>query len=167
MKVEIQSGSMDDSIYWILATVLIIVFTILLAAIVISDKNGDLKPHQKGSTKKVDDSPPTCDICFDDLDGRIATCECGKTFHDSCARPTGSCPYCSTHYSRFTTAESRFRCPNCGRFPLTAYCKCGAILSVDGHFICRCGKMIDPDDSICDGCGTHYLVSNDKEPGVR
>ena len=150
-----------------LAIVIAIISVIVIAVAGMTVKKGVLEAQRRGSTKKVDGGLPVCDICFDELDGRTATCKCGKIFHDSCASPTGMCPYCSAPYSEFRTRESRFRCPNCGRYPLTEHCKCGAILPKDKYFFCRCGAVIDPDNPVCESCGKTYVLSNDKEHGRR
>ena len=118
--------------------------------------------RKKSTTKKVDEGPPKCDICFDDLEGRIATCECGKRFHDSCAQPTGSCPYCSADYPRFDLFESDVLCPNCGEQVFDSHCRCGAIVPTEGRFACMCGAMLDPENLKCRKCGRSYVVGNDK-----
>ena len=120
------------------------------------------KWRKRSTTKKVDEGPPKCDICFDDLEGRIATCECGKRFHETCAQPTGSCPYCSTDYSEFTVSESNAICPRCGKEVFGSHCRCGAIIPSAGHLVCICGTKLDQENPKCGKCNRTYVVGNDK-----
>ena len=105
----------------------------------------------------------TCGICFGGLEGRTAVCACGKAFHDSCALPTGSCPYCKAEYGTFSfREEAAVRCLNCGRQVTGGRCRCGAIFPENGRFECsRCGAVVD-DGLVCGKCGTRY-VKNKKD----
>jgi len=162
MKVEVQSGIMNGDEILMLAIVVVIISFIPLIAIAVSVRKGSSKWQKKSTTKKLDDGPPKCDICFDVLDGRTATCRCGKIFHDSCAAPTESCPYCSSPYSEFSIDEPSVRCPKCGRYPFSSHCRCGAFLPDADRFICKCGARIYLDNPKCGKCGSKYVVNNAK-----
>ena len=65
-----------------------------------------------------------CEICFDDIgDEPVSQCgKCGKTFHLSCAEPTGECPYCGTRFEDFLPPRPprHVTCPRCGNPGLPA-----------------------------------------------
>lgn len=139
-------------------TTLTVLAAVLLAAIVIAVAWWLLSRSGGSPTTKVGD---VCDICFGDLEGRTAVCECGKTFHDDCALPTGSCPYCGEDYDTFVIKdESRSRCLNCGRQVTGDRCRCGAIFPRDGKFVCsKCNAVVD--GLVCGKCGTEYVINRE------
>jgi len=162
MKVEVQSGIVNGTEILMLAISLMIISVFVYAVLGNTVRIMLREWPTKSTTKKVDEGPPKCDICFDDLEGRIATCECGKRFHDSCAHPTGSCPYCSADYSEFDTFESDVICPKCGKQVFNSQCRCGAIVPNEGRFVCVCGSNINQENLKCRKCGKTYAVGNDK-----
>ena len=118
---------------------------------------------QRRDAAKGSGDSKTCGICFGDLDGRTAVCACGKAFHDSCALPTRSCPYCGDAYGTFSLREDpAVRCLNCGRQVTGGRCRCGAIFPENGRFECsRCGSVVG-DGLVCGKCGMRY-VRNKKD----
>ncbi|MDR1404578.1 MAG: hypothetical protein LBJ20_03300 [Candidatus Methanoplasma sp.] len=120
--------------------------------------------HSKKSTIFLDEgeSEKRCDICYGKIDeDPIAKCACGKIFHDACAKPTGSCPYCGAGYSTMEVREpQRSRCPVCGRFLKGSICSCGAVIPrSDDTFLCKCGNSVDADKPVCRKCGAVYEVA--------
>ena len=106
-----------------------------------------------------------CDICYGKIDNDpIAKCSCGKIFHDACAKPTGSCPYCGAPYGSMEVREpERTRCPVCGRFMKGNICSCGAVIpSKDDTFMCKCGNIVDADKPVCKKCGAVYETTTMK-----
>ena len=166
MNIEIHSDNMDESTMIMLAIAIAVISVISLTAFALAVRNSGDMPSPRESTKKLDDEIPVCDICFGELDGDTATCVCGKRFHDTCAKPTGSCPYCSAPYSEQRVEKAEWVCPNCGRSPATPYCGCGAVLPWDGAFYCRCGRILDPLDPVCGACGSTYILNDGEEHGV-
>ena len=85
----------------------------------------DLRDILSGKSKKESttfldegEDEKKCEICYGKIDkDPIAICSCGRIFHDACAKPTGSCPYCGGRYEgmEIRAPESK-RCPVCGRF---------------------------------------------------
>jgi hypothetical protein len=132
---------------------------LLAAAVLITVFLWRTYPKKAGDWAGGKDRAVTCDICFGSMDGRIAACACGKTFHDSCALPTGSCPYCGAEYGSFAISEeTRVRCLNCGRPVTGSTCRCGAIFPDDGRFVCgKCGETVDG-GVVCGKCGTAYVL---------
>jgi hypothetical protein len=113
-------------------------------------------------TRKVDGK---CDICFGDIGAdRVAACQCGKTFHLSCAEMTAVCPYCEAPLREMETRDAmRPICPGCGKPFSGGVCSCGAVLpDRDGTFECVCGNKISIDDRSCKVCGAAY-ASEPKE----
>lgn len=105
------------------------------------------------------DTEKKCAICL----GKIGTapvsrCKCGKIFHDSCASPTGKCPYCGGRYSDMKIDEpERARCPVCGRFLTGSVCSCGSVFPKrDGTILCSCGNRVDCSRPLCGRCGALY-----------
>ena len=102
-----------------------------------------------------------CDICFDDIgDEMVSQCRCGKTFHLTCAEPTGNCPYCGADFKDFLPARParHVTCPRCGNVMHGNICECGTILpDPDYTFECRCGERISVKkgnvQSMCRRCG--------------
>ena len=101
-----------------------------------------------------------CDICFDDIrDETVSQCRCGKTFHHSCAEPTGECPYCGSPFSSFEPPREprRITCPRCGGHMSGNICGCGTVIpDRDGTFLCRCGERLSSDEDMCRRCGRTY-----------
>lgn len=102
-----------------------------------------------------------CDICFDSMDSEeICDCVCGKTFHRSCAEPTGSCPYCGNPFDRFPikSRESRsLTCFRCGEKMDGNVCGCGTVIPYkDGTFSCPCGECLSETAIWCPNCGRTY-----------
>lgn len=100
-----------------------------------------------------------CEICYGKIENApLAECTCGKIFHDACANPTGSCPYCGTKYEDMIVREpERSRCPVCGRFLSGSICSCGAVIPRrDETFVCKCGNVVDSSKPVCKKCGAVY-----------
>jgi hypothetical protein len=117
--------------------------------------------REKKITKFLDEGEDKrdCEICYGKIEWNpVAVCECKKVFHDACARPTGSCPYCNKPYATMTVrAPERTRCPVCGDFLSSNICKCGAVIpKKDGSFLCKCGGSVDRDKPVCRKCGAVY-----------
>ncbi|MDR0508954.1 MAG: hypothetical protein LBG63_03925, partial [Candidatus Methanoplasma sp.] len=124
-------------------------------------RNKLLGRSKKESTTFLDEGEDEkkCDICYGKIDNDpVAMCFCGKIFHDACAKPTGSCPYCGGKYEDMDVREpERNRCPVCGRFLKGNICSCGAgIPRRDNTFICKCGNVVDADKPVCKKCGAVY-----------
>lgn len=150
---------MDTDAIIMLALVTAVVLVIALLSMITSSKKYDNVREVRESTDFLDGSQLKCGICFGVLDGAIAVCRCGRRFHDSCAEPTGSCPYCDSEYGTFDVfAGSRMRCPNCGRYPLGNICGCGAVFPRNGRFLCVCGESLDEGDTVCRACGAAYVM---------
>ena len=101
----------------------------------------------------------TCDMCFDLIgEEKVAVCTCGKTFHVSCAEPTGSCPYCGEDYANFHIRDARrVTCPLCGREMVGDVCECGLVMPDSrGHFRCPCGNDLKITDTRCSVCGREF-----------
>ena len=98
-----------------------------------------------------------CDICFDDIgDELVSQCRCGKTFHLTCAEPTGQCPYCGAEFKDFLPPRParHITCPRCGELMNGNICECGTILpDPDGTFECRCGERVHAGEAMCRKCG--------------
>lgn len=134
----------------------VVVVAMLTLIVVIGLRTGRIG-RKEHPTEFLDASADTCGICFGDLDGKVKICGCGKRFHEECAEPTGTCPYCNTSYSDFTDLkEERTRCPGCGRYNSGSVCRCGAVISQNGNFRCSCGASIDKEGLQCTGCGRRY-----------
>lgn len=146
----------------IFSAVAILVSIALLARLNSVRKNVALKRPTGGiATYFLDDSDSEkkCAICFGKIGtNALSTCDCGKMFHDSCASPTGMCPYCGGPYSKMTVGEpKRARCPVCGRFLNESICSCGAVFPRrDGTLICSCGGSVDCSRPLCGKCGALY-----------
>lgn len=150
---------MDSSAVTMLAIATAVVILITFATAVITMHRTRPFRINNRSTNFLDDGAAVCGICFGELDGREAVCGCGKRFHDDCARPTGSCPYCNAAYEGFeVTSDEHERCPNCGGFPRDGVCRCGAVVPKDGVLVCICGSVIDARTPVCKGCGTEYVM---------
>lgn len=127
----------------------------------------DLGTKLRGGKKKNEstifldegESEKKCEICYGKIENDpIAECKCGKIFHDACARPTGSCPYCGAKYEEMEVREpERNRCPVCGRFLSGSICSCGAVIPrKDETFTCKCGNTVDMNKPVCRKCGAVY-----------
>jgi len=116
---------------------------------------------RKESTTFLDDGEDEkkCEICYGRIDeNSIAMCPCGRIFHEACAKPTGSCPYCGEKYENMDVREpERKRCPVCGRFLKGNICSCGAVIpKKDNTFVCKCGGVVDVKKPVCRKCGAVY-----------
>lgn len=147
----------------LLAVALVLIVAISLALVVRSLKNEVDDGGEGSATGFLDDgNGGTCGICFGELSENVKECGCGKLFHDTCAEPTGSCPYCNSPYADFKDADDeRMRCPNCGRYTTGRECRCGALLLRDGRFVCSCGSAMARGERRCPECGREY------EPGGK
>jgi hypothetical protein len=118
------------------------------------------KPRKKSTTFLDEgEDEKKCEICYGKIDNDpVAICSCGRIFHDACAKPTGSCPYCGTGYEGMIVREpERTRCPVCGRFMKGNICSCGAVIpKKDNTFTCKCGNVVDADKPVCRKCGAIY-----------
>ena len=102
-----------------------------------------------------------CEICFDDIgDEPVSQCgKCGKTFHLSCAEPTGECPYCGTRFEDFLPPRPprHVTCPRCGNPMNGNICSCGTVIpDADGSFVCRCGERVSKGEGMCRRCGRTF-----------
>ena len=117
------------------------------------------KKHSEYNTGDYD-ADVRCDICFDDIgDETVSQCRCGKTFHLTCAEPTGQCPYCGTDFKDFLPPRParHITCPRCGNPMNGNICECGTILpDPDRTFVCRCGERLNVGDKICHRCGRQF-----------
>ena len=153
-------GYMELTLDLMLAIVFIVIVTAVVLTLVYSQKILKKKAEKDASTEFLDEDR-TCGICFGDLGNTVAECTCGKRFHETCAEPTGSCPYCKASYEKFKiTEERRHRCPNCGRYPLGRVCKCGAVFPLDGALLCKCGSPVNMDTMVCTKCGLKYKLES-------
>ena len=101
-----------------------------------------------------------CGICFGTIANNelITKCACSQTFHETCARPTGKCPYCERPYDELTTeSPDCVKCPSCDADVVGNVCKCGAVINREG-FVCTCGNGLDANDPVCGKCGKEYEV---------
>jgi len=102
-----------------------------------------------------------CGICFGEIQRyeKVCRCACGQTFHDSCAGPTGACPYCKAPYGDLAVeSRGRVTCPSCGSGVTGNVCGCGAVVNRDGAFTCVCGSPLDINEPVCGRCGREYDV---------
>ena len=102
-----------------------------------------------------------CDICFDSMDGEVVSeCSCGKSFHRSCAEPTGVCPYCKTPFANFPVSGREARtltCFRCGKRVEQNICECGTVIPFrDGTFQCLCGEILTEESVWCPNCGRTF-----------
>lgn len=106
------------------------------------------------------DADVKCDICFDDIGSEtVSECRCGKTYHLSCAEPTGECPYCGAPFSDFKEPRPsrHIACPRCGEIMNGNICSCGTIIpDPDETFLCRCGDRVSVNDAMCRRCGRTF-----------
>jgi len=112
-------------------------------------------------TKFLDDDEGglKCEICYGAMEGNLlAECKCGKIFHEACARPTGSCPYCGEKFENMRIREPTKRmCPVCHQYFTGTRCPCGTVApKKDGTFVCKCGNIVDWDKPVCKKCGAVY-----------
>ncbi|MDR2698860.1 MAG: hypothetical protein LBB30_04210 [Candidatus Methanoplasma sp.] len=122
---------------------------------------------EKKSTTFLDEGEDEkkCEICYGQIGSDpLAECSCGRVFHDACARPTGSCPYCAAPYGEMEVREpEKRRCPACGRFLSGNSCSCGAVIpGKDNTFVCGCGNIVDADKPVCKRCGAVYEIKSMK-----
>ncbi|MDN5357358.1 MAG: hypothetical protein AB7D42_00655 [Candidatus Methanomethylophilaceae archaeon] len=150
------------SMLGIFSAVAILISIVLLARLNSVRKNvAFTRPTGGIATYFLDDSDSEkkCAICFGKIGtNNLSTCNCGKIFHDSCASPTGTCPYCGGCYSDMTVGTpKRARCPVCGRFLNESICSCGAVFPRrDGTLLCECGNSVDCSRPLCGNCGALY-----------
>jgi len=138
------------------AAVLIFVSILLVGTRRSAERNfaESAEPHRN----RADD---VCGICFGIISKEdvIAKCGCGQAFHDTCAGPTGACPYCMTPYDGFVKeTPDCIICPSCGNDVVGNVCGCGTVVCRDGTFTCKCGNTLDVNDPVCGKCGTEYDV---------
>jgi len=111
------------------------------------------RPRKRPAGKDV------CGICLGTVSKGdiIARCGCGQIFHDACAKPTDTCPYCGRSYNEFTIETPHcVKCPSCGSDVVGNVCECGALVNRGGTFICGCGNTLDASDPVCGRCGAKY-----------
>lgn len=142
----------------VLAVALVIIVVMVLALLIRSSRDDRESDGENGATGFLDDDTGSnCGICFGELSENVKKCTCGRLFHDACAEPTGSCPYCGSGYEEFRDADDeRMRCSNCGRYTTGRECRCGALLMKDGVFVCSCGSVIGVGETVCAECGREY-----------
>lgn len=109
------------------------------------------------------DADSKCEICFDDIgDELVSRCKCGKTYHLTCAEPTGECPYCGESFNNFEEPREarRVSCPRCGNGISGNICSCGTVIpDMDSTFLCRCGERLSVNDGMCHRCGRRFESS--------
>lgn len=101
-----------------------------------------------GRTVPQERKNETCGICFGVISegDAVARCECGQAFHDTCAEPTGACPYCAKPYDDLEKEiPERVMCP-----------VCGVVINHDGTLVCKCGNIVAADENVCKACGAEY-----------
>ena len=119
-------------------------------------------PQRARRPSKKRQGEDVCGICFGPIskEDMMAKCSCGQVFHDTCARPTGKCPYCASPYGDLKVdAPDYVRCPACGSDVVGNVCSCGALVNRDGTFTCSCGTPVDVNDPKCRKCGREYDVA--------
>ena len=128
---------------------------------------------KKESTTFLDEGEDEkkCDICYGTINNDpIANCPCGKIFHEACARPTGTCPYCGVRFENMEIREPVMaRCPTCGRPMKGGICSsCGtAMPRKDNTFVCKCGNIVDAKKPICKKCGAVYEAHSETKTVYR
>ncbi|MCL2142901.1 MAG: hypothetical protein FWH44_01385 [Methanomassiliicoccaceae archaeon] len=138
------------------AAVLIVIFVMLAG----TEKkvHRSLGGRRRAGRKKRNGG--VCGICFGEITNNdvIARCACSQTFHDTCARPTGKCPYCGRPYDELKTElPDCVKCPSCGEDVVGNVCSCGAVVN-RGGFVCACGNELNINDPVCGRCGREYKV---------
>ena len=140
------------------AAVLLIVLFLLMKA----RKSTQGRPWRRARRASGREMPgDVCGICFGTISktDMTAKCSCGQAFHNTCAGPTGNCPYCGAPYGRLVVEAPDLEiCPACGADVVGNVCTCGAVINRDGAFICECGGTLDVNDPVCGKCGKEYDV---------
>jgi hypothetical protein len=151
------------------STVAIIALSVVLAILfLIMRTKNDMRIISRRDIRrpsKRKGSEDVCGICFGNIlkSDVIAKCGCGNVFHDTCAEPTGSCPYCNCAYSGLVKETPVcVTCPSCGSDVVGNVCGCGAVVNRDGTFTCGCGASLDINDPVCKKCGKEYEVCSGK-----
>jgi len=149
-----------------IAITLVVIVTMIVTMTIGRKVESELESKIEGESTKQStyfldegEDEKICDICYGRIgEDAIAECVCGRTFHDVCAQPTGSCPYCGVKHDDMTTREPiRTRCPACGRFMKAGICICGTFIPrKDGTFQCACGGRVDVTRPLCRKCGAIY-----------
>ena len=153
---------------WVTVTVIACMSVTLLISLIhlfsvrrrINDTKDSIRGEISGFTTADYAADVRCDICFDDIgDEMVSQCRCGKTYHLTCAEPTGTCPYCGADFKDFLPPrEARhITCPRCGEIMHSNICSCGTVLpDPDGTFECRCGERMRISEAMCRKCGRVY-----------
>lgn len=141
----------------LIVTIIAASVTLLRMYRTITKEEGDLKGKRSAYNTGDYHADQKCEICFDEIgDEMVSQCKCGKTYHLSCAEPTGECPYCGTHFEDFLPPREprHVACPRCGNIVHGNICSCGTVIpDPDGTFVCRCGERIGKNEKMCRKCG--------------
>jgi len=138
------------------ATIMVVVLLLLVG----TERNMRVKVKRGPNKQQAKAQTDVCGICFGSIANNDVTarCACSQTFHETCARPTGKCPYCGKPYNEMAVESPNcVKCPSCGHDVVGNVCKCGAVINREG-FVCSCGSIIDTDEPVCKKCGKEYEV---------
>ena len=168
------------SIVFLLGILVVMVVAIAIGFVVkgYSGAKLDLSDGPAGKSKKKStiflgerEDDEKCDICYGKIeDNPLAICSCGKKFHEACARPTGSCPYCGAKYDSMEIREpERTLCPGCHKPVRGNMCHdCKIMIPKKDHtFICKCGNTVDAGKPVCRKCGAIYELRKVDGKGAR
>jgi len=152
---------MDDLVFLAVgigAAAAVLIVLVLLAGMRRGIRNGLGEKMRMPPERAAED---VCGICFGAISGSdmVSRCACGQVFHDSCAMPTGACPYCKAPYDDLSVeSPDCVTCPSCGSDVVGNVCGCGAVVNRNGVFTCGCGAPLDISEPVCRRCGREYDV---------
>jgi len=165
----------------VIALGIILMLVILIAIVFLAqgylEARYGLRDKLKGKSRKESttfldegEDEKKCDICYGAIENDpLATCKCGKIFHEACARPTEKCPYCGVRFEEMEIREpAGAACPVCGKRLKGGHCSCGAAMPrKDNTFVCKCGNIVDGNKPVCKKCGAAYEVCKKTETVYR